>query len=379
MYAIRCLAVLLLLVPATAACGGGEERNGSSLSLEGETFSIQPAGQGGRLVGYDASSGERRFSLPPGLTTADGTRHFASTVGRSGTTLGQFDASSGEIVRTVKLRGRWSLAGLSPNGRWLALERATQTPGRTHIAITRADSGRPEHVLELGGDFDVDAVSADGRSLFLIEHLADGRYLIRLYDLANERLLRGSLREKGSEQIMTGYAWSGLASPDGKWLLTLFIDTRRRNAFVHALNLKTGTPACIDLPSGAGGFEMLKRYSLSLHPGGDHLFAVNPALGVVADVDLRRLRVSNEVEFARTAGAVSTVSAISNDGRTLYFASGSRLWGFDSPQGRVRGPYSVDGSVAGVDFSRDGRRLYAVTVGGRVILFDAAGGEKIAA
>ena len=57
---------------------------------------------------------------------------------------------------------------------------------------------------------------------------------------------------------MAGYDWDGVASADGRWLLTLYLSTQRNVAFVHALDLKNQFAICIDLPSGSGDYNVLK-------------------------------------------------------------------------------------------------------------------------
>jgi WD40 repeat protein len=234
-------------------------------------------------------------------------------------------------------------------------------------------------VLRLKGDFDVDTISADGASLFLIEHLGATRYVIRLYDLRRAVLVDGALTSKGSDKIMAGYAWGGVASPDGSWLLTLYVSTRRNVAFIHALNLTNSSPVCIDLPSGSGEFAELRNYALTLSPDGQHVYAANPALGVVADVDLAQLAVARTYSLpSRHAGGRAS-AAVSGDGRMLYVASGRRLWALDSAFGVVRGPYRAASEVVGIGVSRDDRLLYAAKSGGGVLVLDARNGAPIEA
>jgi len=235
--------------------------------------------------------------------------------------------------------------------------------------------------MQLRGAFEVETVSRDGKRLFFIQHLADKRYNVRQYDLSHERLVARPLRAAGV-RIMAGYAWSGVASPDGRWLLTLYLSIQRKSAFVHSLNLRRSHPACVNLPSGRGSFAELKNYSLALSPDSRVLFAANPTLGVVAEVDLVGSRVFRVTRFGRspsrtTAPRAATLSTISRNSRTLYFSAGRDLWAFDAAYGRVRGPYATGGEIVGVGYGANDRRLFAVRTDGRMLAFDAATGQRM--
>ena len=114
---------------------------------------------------------------------------------------------------------------------------------------------------------------------------------------------------------------------------------------------------------------------------GRRLYATNPALGVVSEIDLATHRRTRTVSFAAMRGDGSpnralASGAISRDGRTLYFSGGRDLWAYDAAYGRVRGPYRTAGRLAGFGYGKGDRRLYAVRRDGRVLVFDAAIGAR---
>jgi hypothetical protein len=368
--------LLLVLAPVLAACGGSTAADDPGPTLPSEIFSARPLGWNGPLVAYDISSGARRFSLPAGIAAADGNSYFAARAHADGTRLTSYNPSTGRPLRSLHLHGGWKLAAVSPSGGWVALKAASRQV--TEVAVVEWPEGW-KRVLRLNGDFDVDTISADGASLFLIEHLGATRYVIRLYDLRRAVLVDGALASKGSDKIMAGYAWGGVASRDGTWLLTLYLSTRRNVAFIHALNLTTSSPVCIDLPSGSGDFAKLKHYALTLSPNGQRVYAANPALGVVAEIDLARLGVSGTFDFPQSRAGGRVSAAISGDGRTLYFARGRSLWALDSAFGVIRGPYTTQNELVGLGFSRDDRLLYAAKAGGGVVVLDARNGAPIEA
>jgi hypothetical protein len=175
---------------------------------------------------------------------------------------------------------------------------------------------------------------------------------------------------------MVGSAWGSLGSPDGNWLLTLYIKDGQ-TAFVHALDLRQAYARCLDLPTGdSSDFASLSQYVFVLSRDGTVLYAANPTLGIVAKLDLARGKVVETTRFRGSGSpalASAAIGAMSHDGRTLYFSTGGAIWAYDSAVGRVRGPYAA-GRIAGLGFSLDDRRLYAVRTSGSVATLDAARG-----
>jgi WD40 repeat protein len=362
-----------------------------------ELFFVRPEGAASSLVAYDMADGSQRFSLPAGMLSADRKHFYAAEADGSKTGLRSFDPATGGELSRFTLDGAWALSGVSPTGRWLALTRIASASEKqawieanqwkTDVQIVDAQSGQTAHLLSLDGNFEVETIS--GKSLFLIQHLPavnPDHYLIRLYDLSAEALIADPLRSKGSDEVMAGLAWEGVASPDGLWLLTLYLSTRRDVAFVHTLDLLNKYPVCIDLPSGGGDFDQLKYYSLTLSPDGQKVYATNAVLGAVAEVDLTQRQVTRTIFFDpdRSAPEASydpqaptARSAISRDGQRLYFTSGREVWVYDTRAGTVSGPYVVNTPVLGLGVSGDGKRLYVASAGQPLRVFDTASGQAL--
>ncbi len=384
----------LLLLPLCLGVSPVAQGNGCPAPCSGQISSppdtkllyVQPEGEGGSLVAYDTRRGTQVFVLPRGRASWNGRWHFAAFPGPR-TMVIRYRVATGAPAGAFSVRGRFTVGGVSPTGRWVALARRGKA--RTEIVVADAVRRRIAHALSLRGDFEVETVSADGTRLFLIEHLhspGSPRYVVRLYDLRHERLQVKPLRaaSKSRLRFMTGYAWSGVGSPDGRWLLTLYLDTRRTAAFVHALDLEQSKPACIDLPSGRGELRMLERYTLTLSPDGRRLYAANPALGVVSEIHLGGGHDAHvSARFAPAARGVAPAArlggTISQNGRTLYFSDGRALWAYDAAYRVVRGPYRTGGEIVGFGYGKADRQVFALRKDGRMVGFDAATGRRLAA
>jgi hypothetical protein len=346
--------------------------------LPSDVFAVRAGGLG-PLVGYDARAGSPRFLLPDGRGSADGSRYFAAVPRAPGSTsIESYSPSTGKLLGAYRVQGRWTLGAVSATGQSIAIARHAR--GTTWVKVLSAD-GRTLRSRALHGVYTLDAVTDAADKLFLIQYYRHGHYAVRALSFRTGRLWTATLREKGETEqpVMTGEAAGQVGSPDGRWLLTLYLDTKKRSAFVHALNLRSAYAVCIDLPSNGHALRQLRDYSLSLAPDSG-VYAANGTLGVLARLDLRRQEVTGTTIFAtRSPGGGWSASALSKNGRMLYFASGKRVWSYDTFFDVVRGPQVARTPVVGLAFSADGRRVFAARADGGVLTFDAAKGTPLAA
>jgi hypothetical protein len=345
------LAALLVLVPIVAACGStANEAAPTAPTASAGVFLASTAGASGPVTAYDGASLGRRFELPRGLRAADGSAHFALL----GSELRRYDPLTGRQTKSYELNGTWSLAAVSATARWVVLTRGT-----TEVKVLDTQTGKTAHQLKLRGVYLVETISSEGDFLFLQQNFVDGRYAVRGYDLATGTLLPGSLATKGATVLMQGIAEDTVASPDGRWLLTLYVDTKKNSAFVHALNIVDRFPLCIDMPPCPKcTVAQLRRWALALAPDGRTLFAANPAVGRVAEIHLPTSRVIYQARFKPNPGATETRAAISPDGSRFVFTNGQAVWSYDTHRGYAQTLVTGIESVADVGISSDSSRLF---------------------
>ncbi len=346
--ALLVVVLALAILPAAAAKGTRSELN------------VRPFGERGPLVQYDLANGSKRVALPAGMLSADGLR-FAFVRGRK---LNFYSVPGRGVSFDAPAPLRSSVEAVAPEARFVVLRTGAQA------RLVDGLRGGILRKVTLQRGFTVDAISPDGRWLYLIQHKNGQQYAVRRLDLRTGVLYPRALVQKGEQEQMAGTPAGAIQSWDGNWQFTLYVNAAHKTAFVHALSLNQSYTVCIDLP-GQGTLAELRTYSLALSPDG-HLFAANPALGVVADISLNSFKPV--VKRFPAASAASTASAaVAPSGRMLAFSAGPRIWVFDGAT--VRGPYSADANVVGLGFA-DARRLFAARMKGPLTAFDAATGKR---
>jgi WD40 repeat protein len=364
-------------------------------------FFARPVGDAGPLSAYDMANGALRFTLPPGRLSADGQHYLAAKTGAD-TGLIQFNLGTGADTLVAELAGQWELSSVSPTGRWAALRRIASdsekqawiaaNTWKTDVKVVDTQSGQAARQIELDGNFDVDTLSAAGDSLFVIQYLPavkPDHYQVRLFDLASGKLLDGALVDKRSpDEVMAGQRSQAVAPRDGSWLFTLYLRTKNNTAFIHALDTVNKYTLCFDLPAlPAETLNELNAYSLAVSPDGQIVYASNPALGIVARVDVSSSEVTSEASFTPDP-SVLAVSAPVNysvaDKRAVYFTGGKTIWSFDTASRQVKSLSSLDrlttapdavAGISGLALSLDGQRLFVARPDQPAMMVDTASGQ----
>ena len=265
----------------------------ASLAAAGATF-----GAGGKgVLGYGANFFE-------GIVDPTGGDRYTAITVPSGTLVQRIGIDGGSIERTRFLRGQFvipavandgSPGGLSADGNTLALsEPGFRFPQRNSV-FTVIDTNRFRVIdtVTLDGTWTVDALSPDGRWLYLIEYTSPRditEYEVRRYDLERGRIdPRTIVDPEESSEEMYGSPMTRATSPDGRWAYTLYDGSE--HPFIHALDTERGAAVCIDLDSESVPPRRLSQMSLDPSPDGSRLSVVDRG-NPVAIVDTKTFEVS---------------------------------------------------------------------------------------
>ncbi|MGH2893532.1 MAG: YncE family protein [Solirubrobacteraceae bacterium] len=227
---------------------------------------------------------------------------YAAFDARGNTVVKRQEVGAGPAVSEWRVAGRYgipgvdysgSTTGLSADGRTLILAAlpGNGPPRTTRLLVFDTTSLAVPARLTLRGWSTVDAISPDGRWLYLIHYVASdiSRYEVQAYDLSARRLLAKPVvdpRDRG--EAMTGVPINRVMSANGRWAYTFYLRPSGV-PFVHALDTAGRRAVCIDLPS-LSNVDTGSAH-LALSPGGTTL-QVDAGGGTVALIDTHTFKVS---------------------------------------------------------------------------------------
>jgi hypothetical protein len=252
-----------------------------------------------------------------GVTTTvapdgDGPRYATVTAGKD-TQLLWIDQDGGEVIGARAIAGNFTIplvaldgtsAGLSADGTTLALitprTNFRRFPRKSTsfvvVDVHRTGRPRPPERLTLRGDFSFDALTPDGRTMYLVEYTsADyNDYAVREYDLVREQLLKDPVEfsHEVAPGEMRGLPMARTTSPDGRWAYTLYNGggRARDEAFIHILDTVDGISHCIELPNISG--REVGNMQLEL-PSGGRVLNVVRGDRALASMDTKTYAVTN--------------------------------------------------------------------------------------
>jgi hypothetical protein len=210
---------------------------------------------------------------------AGGDRFTAHPLGTK-TVLTQSQTKGGRVLRASIVDGRWGVpvvandgtsGGLSADGSTLVLIRIAKAYPRRHTSFAVVDIGplALRDTVELDGEWMFDALSPDGRWLYLIEQLSPRdptRYAVRVYDLENDRLLEKPVVDpREPDEPMRGLPITRATGPDGRWEYTLYAGGE--HPFIHALDTVRRTSLCLDLPHRVAHHRRIWAMRLAVKKG----------------------------------------------------------------------------------------------------------------
>jgi hypothetical protein len=212
--------------------------------------------------------------------------------------LARINLRGGTVTRYGSIRGsygipgvtlRGDVGGLSSDGRMLVVAEAPNggsiLRSVSRLAVVDARTLRTGARIALPGDFSFDALSPDGRTLYLIQHTSVKdlqRYRVRAYNLVQKQLLPDAIVDR-TEPNMRGYPLARTSSRGGAWVYTLY---QGDEPFVHALDTVHGRAVCLDLTWHAGQIVLFQSH-LALRHNGGRLAVVDPQGRTRATLNLR--------------------------------------------------------------------------------------------
>ncbi len=246
---------IALAAPASALGDGGPAlpvQGGSGISAPGSQYRYVAVG-----AGHDTTVIERL--RPGGLSGARSSIRVRGSYGVPGV------GSGGQTT------------GLAADGHTLVLAELFESavPRTTRLLVLDTPRLAIRARIALPGWSIVDAISPDGRRLYLIHYPSANnlsRYQVLAYDLVTRQMLPRPIvdphdgHQRRDEDAMVGFPVTRVMSADSRWAYTLYI--RPSGApFIHALDTVGIRAVCVDLPSSLAQLDIGDAH-LSLGAGG---------------------------------------------------------------------------------------------------------------
>lgn len=369
-------AALLLATALLAACGGPAP----STEIGSDLLYLQTA-TGVTVVGSTASSPtvQSTRAVPAG----DWSTIVRAEPRRSTTDLVALDPGTGNEVWKRTVDGNLQTKVVSPGGRYVALvpahSRYARQTQRTEITVSGRDVKKPV-VVELAGNYEPEAFSKDGKTLFVVQYLPannPSRYQVRQLDIA-----RGIVRDvysvdKELQESMRGTARVQEMSPDGTRLYTLYT-TRTphgQHSFIHVLSLDERWAHCIDLPHD---FAMSgeRHTALKLNEDGSRLYVADTKQGRVVEVDVEALTVVREAELDLSSPWRGATMSFDEGARALYIGTGKRVVAASLDDLQQTHSWDLPEKITGIQVGARTRQLY-VGQNETVAIIDLESGERL--
>jgi DNA-binding beta-propeller fold protein YncE len=273
---------------------------------------------------------------------------------------------------------------VSHDGSLVALSPLNERPylrGRAHTRLVIAGSGAPEpRSYELSGNFEPEAFSVDGKSLFVVSYLPPRKptnYQVRRLDLVTGKVTGVYTPDAHLQRSMGGTARIQAASPDGTRLYTLYTlagdkDSEPR-AFVHVLSLDELWAHCIELPKG---FETSDEESaaITVSPDGSHAYLADSITEAMVEIDAKKLEVARTGTVDLDPGGGTHLAASPDN--TLYAASGVDAIAIDLGTFSEENAWQMFSTISGLQIGNDPRQLF-VGVRDRIVVLDVDTGIRV--
>jgi hypothetical protein len=200
-----------------------------------------------------------------GVTSFDGTmRYLAKKASTATTTLESMRRSDGgTLVKSRTIDGAFGVPMLMDSyadaifrdGSAFVVQSMGYTP-RTEFRIVDTADLSVRDTISLDGIFSYDALSPDGKVLYLTQHTSMDdvtHYVVRAYDLDSHTLRPGRIADKAQRGwVMQGFPAKRTATASGRWVYTMYANPGGY-PFVHALDTVKGVAHCVGFANPKGG------------------------------------------------------------------------------------------------------------------------------
>jgi YVTN family beta-propeller protein len=299
------------------------------------------------------------------------------------TQISALDSSSGGLIWTHEIPGKLEVKVASERGNLVALGSPRDGSGygfgrsSTTLVIAGPSLSAPR-TIKLDGNYQPEAFSTDGGSLFVVQFLPaerPNRYRVRRLDLSTGKVGGVYTVDADLQEAMQGTARIQAGSTDGRRLYTLYtLDGPGgiSRAFVHVLSLDELWAHCIDLPSEFASARETST-ALTVSPDGRHVYVADARSGTVASLDTESLSVESteKVSFGSTGGQAQIVAGPAGQ---LFLAKGSTVQALDSSTLEMVQSWGMTGRITGLQVGNDGRRLY-IGLRDKIEVVDTTTGE----
>jgi hypothetical protein len=194
-----------------------------------------------------------------GLLSADHSVRFVALKAGTSTLVRANPLTDAATALSQTIPGSFGVPTLTVNGPGSGLFRDGSTfvlqsmglQASTHFVLLRTADLSTSDQIDLKGTFGFDALSPDGKMMYLIQHSTVQdiqHYIVRGYDLGAHKLLPGRIADKTQKSwVMEGWAVSRAESSNGRWAYTLYANPGG-TPFVHALDTVKGVAHCVGVP-----------------------------------------------------------------------------------------------------------------------------------
>jgi len=369
------------------------------------------------IVVIDARTGEKIRSYPDAVISPDRSTLFwtARANGAAQTVVHVVDVTTARELRSITVDGNLLPATIDAGGGVITSRGdrlvLTNSPYRTEagwirkIVVVDTSTGAIESVVELKGEltYGFAAIAPGGQSV-LVNEYGQGATGLRVLDSASRTLLPASALGAAPARSSYGFRSAGTISPDGRWLFSIDAGDvlsyqPTDTPFLLAIDLDGRRAQRIGLPleQKTWDFEKYLIWSMAVTPDGTGVYVVNPALGVIDEIDLREMRVRRTAQITVGAAGEDRPAALwravfpvaeakryitggallSPDGRSIY-ASGTKGVAVIDRETLASRMWETTHEFDNMALSPDGRRLYATSnAEAKIFIIDTADGASL--